>query len=160
MVAKLPKFSSKLSITKVSGKVDDWLPFWGKCKSEIDSSNLAKLTKFGHLKELLEKHVRNDIKGLPFTDDDNAKANLEAEYGQPADIVSAYVKNPRKVKEFYKQLRYDVQSLDSVRSTLEKLKGVKADLVRGNEGSRDWISRISWENLKNGQTSILSRKAW
>ena len=63
--------------------------------SEIDSSNLATLTKFGYLKELLEKHVRNDIEGLPFTDDgyDSAKAILEAEYGQPADIVNAYVKN-------------------------------------------------------------------
>ena len=91
VAAKLPK----LSITKFNGKVEDWLPFWGKFKSEIDSSHLAKLTKFGYLKELLEKHVRNDIEGLPFTDDgyENAKAILEAEYGQPADIVNAYVKN-------------------------------------------------------------------
>ena len=86
-------------------------------KSEINSSNLAKLTKFGYFKELLEKHVRNDIDGLPLTDDgcDNTKAILKAEYWQPADIVNAYEKNvmelpvisganPRKVKEFYKQL--------------------------------------------------------
>ena len=56
--------------------------------------------------------------------------------------------NPRKVKEFYKQLRFNVQSLDTlgrladvkgnVRSTLDKLKGIKADLVRGNEGWKDW----------------------
>ncbi|XP_068750788.1 uncharacterized protein [Montipora capricornis] len=167
VAAKLPK----LSITKFGGKVEDWLPFWGKFKSEIDSSNLAKLTKFGYLKELLEKHVRNDIDGLPFTDDgyDNAKAILEAEYGQPADIVNAYVKNimelpvitgvnPRKVKEFYKQLRYNVQSLDTlerlgdvkgnVRSTLDKLKGVKADLVRGNEGWRDWDFKDLLRELK------------
>ena len=57
MAAKL----SKLSITMFSGKVEDWLPFWGKFKSEIDFSYLAKLTKFGYLKELLEKHVRNDV---------------------------------------------------------------------------------------------------
>ena len=167
VAAKLPK----LSITKFSGKVEDWLPFWGKFKSEIDSSNLAKLTKFRYLKKLLEKHVRNDIEGLPFTDDgyDNAKAILEAEYGQPADIVNAYVKNimelpvitgvnPRKVKEFYKQLRYNVQSLDTlewlgdvkgnVRSTLDKLKGVKADLVRGNEGWRDWDFKDLLRELK------------
>ena len=37
---------SKLSITMFS-KVEDWLPLWGKFKSEIDFSNLAKLTKFG-----------------------------------------------------------------------------------------------------------------
>ena len=82
-------------------------------KSEIDSSNLATLTEFGYLKEVLEKHGRNNIQGLPLTDDgyDNAKATLEAEYGHPADIMNAYVKNimelpvitglnPRKVKEF------------------------------------------------------------
>lgn len=51
---------SKLSITMFS-KVEDWLPLWGKFKSEIDFSNLAKLTKFGYLKELLEKHVRIDV---------------------------------------------------------------------------------------------------
>jgi len=168
VAAKLPK----LSITKFSGKVKDWLPFWAKFRSKIDSSNLATLTKFGYLKELLDKHVRNDIEGLPFTDDgyDNAKAAiLEAEYGQPADIVNAYVKNimelpvingvnPRKVKEFYKQLRHNVQSLDklerlgdvkgNVRSTLDKLKGVKADLVRGNEGWRDWDFKDLLRELK------------
>ena len=56
--------------------------------------------------------------------------------------------NPRKVKDFYKQLRFNVQSLDTlgrladvkgnVRCTLDKLKGIKADLVRGNEGWKDW----------------------
>ena len=50
VAAKLPK----LSIMKFKCKVEDWLPLWGKFKSEIDSSNLAKLTKFGYLKELLK----------------------------------------------------------------------------------------------------------
>ena len=63
--AKLPK----LSITKFNGKIEEWLPFWGEFTSEIDSKNLACLTKFGNLKELLEKNVRSDIDGLPFTDD-------------------------------------------------------------------------------------------
>lgn len=55
--------------------------------------------------------------------------------------------NSRKVKEFYKQLRFNVQTLDTlgrltdvkgnVRCTLDKLKGIKADLVRGNEGWKD-----------------------
>ena len=50
--------------------------------------------------------------------------------------------------EFYKQLRFTVQSLSTlgrledvkgnVRSTLDKLKGIKADLVRGKEGWKDW----------------------
>ena len=155
--AKLPK----LTITKFNGRLEEWLPFWGKFTTEIDSTSLPPLTKFGYLKELLEKHVRADIDGLPYTEEgyENAKAILEAEYGQPTEIVNAYVKNimelpvitgtnPRKVKEFYKQLRFNVQSLDTlgrladvkgnVRSTLDKLKGIKADLVRGNEGWKDW----------------------
>jgi len=74
---------------------------------------------------------------LPFTDNgyDNAKAVLEAEYGHPADIANKYVKrimelpiitgtNPRKVKEFYKQIHYKVQSLD----TLELLGDVKENV--------------------------------
>ena len=106
---KLPK----LSISKFNGKTEEWLPFWGKFTSEIDSSNLAALTKFGYLKELLEKHARKDIDGLPFTDEGyaNAGAILEAEYGRPTEIVNVYIKNimelpiitstnPRKVKEF------------------------------------------------------------
>ena len=54
----------------------------------------------------------------------------------------------REKSEFYKQLRFNVQSLDTlrrladvkgnVRCTLDKLKGIKADLVRGNEGWKDW----------------------
>ena len=78
--------------------------------------------------------MRNDIEGLPFTDVgyENAKAVLEAGYGQPADIVNKDVKkimelpintgtNPRKVKEFYKQIRYKVLTPD----TLELLGDVK-----------------------------------
>ena len=92
VAAKLPK----LSITKFSAiKSRRLAPFWGKFESEIDSSNLAKVTKLGYLKELLEKHLRNYIEGLPFTEDgyNNAKAILEAEYGQPAEIVNVYMKN-------------------------------------------------------------------
>ena len=88
---KLPK----LTISKFNGKIEEWLSFWGKFSSEIDSSNLAPLTKFGYLKELLEKHVRNDIGGLTFTEEgyENAKAILEAEYGQPTEILNSYVKS-------------------------------------------------------------------
>ena len=47
------------------------------------------------MKELLERHASKDIDGLPFTEEgyENAKAILEAEYGQPTEIVNAYIKN-------------------------------------------------------------------
>jgi hypothetical protein len=165
--AKLPK----LPITKFNGKFESWLPFWGKFKSEIDSTNLPVLTKFSYLKELLEESIRADIDGLPFTEEGYSKAKeiLEAEYGQTSEVVNAYVQNimslpvisganPKKIGEFYKELRYNVQSLETmgkladvkgnVRSTLEKLKGIKADLVRGNEGWQNWSFINLLEQLK------------
>ena len=115
--AKLPK----LSITKFSERIEEWLPFRGKLPP-IDSTKLARLTKFGYLKELLERHASKDIDGLLFTEKGykNAKAILEAEYGQPTEFVNAYIKNimdlpiitranPRKV---YKQLHFNVQKFE------------------------------------------------
>ena len=85
----------------------------------------------------------------------------------------------REKSEFYKQLRFNVQSLDTlrrladvkgnVRCTLDKLKGIKADLVRGNEGWKYWgfkdllrepqkwtqinpVEEIAVEKLKKDQT--------
>ena len=155
--AKLPK----LPITKFNGKYEAWLPFWGKFSLEVNSASLPTLTKFSYLKELLEPSICEGIDGLPFTKEGYlaAKENLKAEYGQDSEIVNAYIKNimslpvitgtnPKKVDEFYRQLRYNVQSLvtmgklpdvkGNVRLTLDKLKGIKPDLVRGHEGWQDW----------------------
>ena len=165
--AKLPK----LPITKFSGQFEAWLPFWGKFTSEIDSTKIPTLTKFAYLKELLDESVRTDIDGLPFTDEGYSKAKeiLEAEYGKTAEVVNAYIvninnlpviadTNPAKVHEFYKQLRYNVQSLETlhkldgvkgnVRATLDKLKGIKSDLVRGNEGWPEWTFEDLLKELK------------
>ena len=165
--AKLPK----LPITKFSGKFEAWLPFWGKFTSEIDSTKIPTLTKFAYLKELLDESVRTDIEGLPFTDEGYSKAKeiLETEYGKTAEVVNAYIvninnlpviadTNPAKVHEFYKQLRYNVQSLETlhklddvkgnVRATLDKLKGIKSDLVRGNEGWQEWTFEDLLRELK------------
>ena len=73
--AKLPK----LPITKYNGKIEACLPFWGKFKSEIDST------------DILDTYVVN-IMSLP---DVNGR-------------------DPVKINEFYKHLRYNVQSLDTL----------------------------------------------
>ena len=144
--AKLPK----LPITKFNGKFESWLPFWGKFTSEIDSTKIPTLTKFSYLKELLDESVRSDIDGLPFTEEGYSKAKdiLEAEYGQSAEVVNAYIVNinnlpvisgtdPAKIHQFYKQLRYNVQSLE----TLDKLHD-----VRGNvRATLDKIRSSSWK---------------
>ena len=56
--------------------------------------------------------------------------------------------NPNEVDKFYKTLLYNVQSLETLgklervngmtRSVLDKLPGIKSDLVRGEEGWQDW----------------------
>ena len=60
---KLPK----LQITKFNGTYEAWLPFWNKFQAEIDKANLASVTKFAYLKELVDPRVRSKIDGLPFT---------------------------------------------------------------------------------------------
>ena len=62
------------------------LPFWGKFTAEIDSTNLNCLIT-------LVDSVRTDIDGFNEDGYANAKAILNAEYGQTTEIVNAYVKN-------------------------------------------------------------------
>ena len=154
---KLPK----LSITKFSGKFSDWLSFWNTFEVEIDSTELPTVSKFAYLRELLEPNVRSEIEGLPFSTEgyERAKNILKSEYGKTSEIVNAYIQeiinlpvingsSPAKVHDFYKTLSHNVQSLQTLgkiervngntRAVLEKLKGIKADLVRGEEGWQDW----------------------
>lgn len=155
--AKLPK----LTITKFNGTYEAWLPFWNKFIAEVDSVDLPAVTKFAYLKELVETKVQVGIDGLPFTTEgyERAKNILKSEYGKQSEIVNAYISNimglpvitsahPKKIDEFYKKLLYNVQSLETlgrlrdvtgnVRAVLDKLKGIKADLVRGQVGWQDW----------------------
>ncbi|XP_048580704.1 uncharacterized protein LOC116619237 isoform X2 [Nematostella vectensis] len=164
---KLPK----LTITKFNGKSENWLSFWGKFSCEVDATNASPVTKFAYLKEYLIHEIRQDIDGLPFTAEgyEKAKTILKEEYGNSSDIINIYIKNimdlpvitgtsPRKVKDFYKTLRFNVQSLETlgrlrdvrgnVRGTLDKLKGIKSDLVRGCDGWRDWGFNDLLQQLK------------
>ena len=61
--AKLPK----LVITKFGGELTDWPRFWNQFEAEIDRSEVAAVTKFSYLKELVNPKVKTSIDGLPFT---------------------------------------------------------------------------------------------
>ena len=114
-----------------------------------------------YLKELVESRVRADIDRLPFNSEgyERAKSILKGEYGKISEIVNAYVRiilelpampspDPKRVNAFYKTLLHNVQSLETLgkseqvngmaRSVLDKLKGIEADLVRGEAGWQDW----------------------
>lgn len=89
--AKLPK----LVISKFSGELTDWPRFWNQFEAEIDLSEVAAVTKFSYLKELVNPKVKTAIDGLPFTTEgyQRAKNILKSKYGQMCEIVNAYVQN-------------------------------------------------------------------
>ena len=146
---KLPK----LVITKFQGTDLDWQRFWGQFKSEIDKSDIGQVAKFSYLKELLVPKVRAVIDGLPFNSEGytRAKSILMSKYGKPREVANAHIQcimglpvitgtNPTRINEFYEKLVTNIQTLESmgkekdirgyVRLTLDKLPGIRADLVR------------------------------
>ena len=157
ITTKLPK----LSISKFDGSFANWLPFWNKFEAEIETTDLAPVSKLAYLKELVDPKVSAGIEGLPSNTEgyERAKNILKGEYGKTSEIVNAYVQNilglptvasadPNKVDAFHKTLLYNVQSLETLgkiervngmtRSVLDKLSGIKADLVRGQTDWQDW----------------------
>ena len=155
--AKLPK----LVITKFKGTPADWLRFWGQFAAEVDATNVPQITKFSYLKELLEPQVRSSIDGLLFTTEgyERAKNILKTKFGKESEIVNAYVSsimslpvihgaNPNKVSQFYEKLCSSVQALETmgklgevngyVRMTLNKLEGIRGDLVRTDDDWQKW----------------------
>ena len=143
----------KLQITKFDGTHADWLRFWNQFEAEIHATEIPAVTKFSYLKELVMSKVRIAIQGLPFTTEgyERARNILKTRYGKPSEIVNSYVQNimslpnihgcqPSKIHKFYETLMYNVQSLQTlgkigkvngyVRATIDKLEGIRGDLVR------------------------------
>lgn len=154
---KLPK----LVISKFNGTPTDWLRFWSQFETEIDTTDISKVTKFSYLKELLEPKVRVTVDGLPFNIEgyERAKNILKTKYGKPSEIINAYVQailslpticgtQPLKIYEFYEKLVTSVQSLETlgklkevngyVRATIDKLEGIRGDLVRTDDNWQEW----------------------
>ena len=127
------------------------------------------MTKFAYLTELVDPRVRAEIDGLPFTTEgyERAKNILIGEYGKTSEIINAYVQNLANLPvitgtqpaPIHKKLVYNVQSLETLgklkdvtgnaRSVLDELKGVKADLVRGEIDWQDWDSPRLIKALKS-----------
>ena len=62
---KLPK----ISITKFNSMPLDWVRFKGQFDAMVDSQKVHGVTKFSHLKELLELQVRSALDCLPFKEE-------------------------------------------------------------------------------------------
>ena len=154
---KLPK----LVISKFEGTVLDWFHFWNQFETEIDKQNISPVTNFSYLKEFLFPQVRKLINGLPFTPEgySRAKSILVSTYGKPTVVANAHIKcitslpifagtYPNRVHEFYEKLIVSTQALDTmnklkdingyVKITLDKLSGIRTDLVRLDNDLQDW----------------------
>ena len=154
---KLPK----LVITKFNGTQAYWLRFWNQFDAEIGAADVASVTKLSYLRELVEPKVRVAIDGLPFTTEEyeRAKNILKSRYGKQSEIINDYVQNimslptvhgsqPAKIHAFYEKLVPSVQSLQTlgrlrdingyVRMTIDKLEGIRGDLVRNDDDWQEW----------------------
>lgn len=154
---KLPK----LVISKFQGTHIDWQRFWSQFETEIDKSDIAQVTKFSYLKEALVPKVRLTIDGLPLTTEgyERAKQILRTRYGKPSEVANAHIQNiislpiihgtqPGKILEFFEKLVTSIQTLETMgklkevngyaRTTLDKLPGIRADLVRTDDEWQEW----------------------
>ena len=154
---KLPK----LVISKFNGSFTDWTRFWEQYQAGIGASDIQPSMKFSYLKELLEPKVRALVEELPLTGEgfERAKNILKTKYGKQSEIVNAHIKNimtlehvqganPNKISKFYEQLLTNVQALETigrlgevngcVRMTLDKLEGIRGDLVRFDDDWQNW----------------------
>ena len=122
---------------------------------------MPAVTKFAYLKDLLEPKVRTGIDGLPFSSEgyERAKNIIITKYGKTSEIVNAYVQsimalppisgsNIVKIHQFYEKLSFNVQALETlgklrevngyVRMSIDKLEGIRGDLVRTDDNWQEW----------------------
>ena len=149
---------------------------------------MAAVTKFAYLKDLLEPKVRAGIDGLPFSSEgyERAKNILRNKYGKTSERVNAYVQNimglpaiiganPTKIHQFYEALSFNVQALETlgklkevngyVRLSIDKLPGIRGDLVRTDENWQEWdfpkfVYALQGWTERNPVTIRSSDKAW
>ena len=99
--------------------------------------------------------------GLPYNSEgyERAKTILKTKYGKPSEVVNARLQciialptikgsQPTRIHGFYEKLATNIQALDTmgkikeingyVRVTLDKLPGIRADVVRLDDNSQDW----------------------
>ncbi len=150
--------------------VDNELELLRKCLSEVrQQSQLAKKEKED---ELLAKERENQLQF------EKEKLEMKLDYEKKSEVrvrenivnCKPYVnnimglptimgKNPIEVEGFYKRLLYNVQSLETlgrlctvaenVRAVLDKLKGIKSDLVRDHEWWQKWDFRQLLQAIKS-----------
>ena len=120
---------------------------------------------------------------MPFNSEGYTRANniLMTKYAKPRAVANAHIQcimglsvitetNPTRINEFYEKLVTNIQTLESmgkkkgirgyVRPTLDKLPGIKSDLVRLDDNWQEWRFPQLVEALKMGVTVRGTQSPW
>ena len=162
----------KYTITPFRGDYKDWLRFWNQFSVEIDKSGIAEISKFNYLLELVKDKPRDDILGLPHTEQgyEEAKRILVETYGKNIKVHKAIIMeiqslhsiNSRidssKVHDFYNKLSRCVRTLKTmnkldsaqalVYSLMDKLGPVREVLAQNDDDWENWGLKELVENLR------------
>lgn len=100
----------KFTMTPFKGDYKDWLRFLNQLLIEVDGSSIAEISKFNYLRELAEGKPREDILGLPHTDEgyNEAEIILEKIYGKDMKI--------------HEGLKKELEGLEAIASTQQTAK--------------------------------------
>ena len=155
--AKLPR----LIISKFQGTRLDWQRFWGQFETEIDKTDISPIIKLSNVKELLIPKVRAFVDGLHFSTEgyESAKTIHKTRYGKESEVANAQIQSiislptihgsdAKNINRFFETLVANTQTLETmgklkegkgfVRSTLDKLPGIRASLVRSDDDWQEW----------------------
>ena len=148
-------------ISKFEGTALDWFRLWNQFETEIDQQDhISPVTKYSYLKAFLIPHVHKLVDTLPFLSEGYscAKAILQAKFGKPTVVANPYINcitslrvvfgsQSNKSHYFYENLMSSVLALetirklneikDYVRNTLDKLPGIRTDLLRFVDSWKD-----------------------
>ena len=162
----------KYTITPFYGEYKDWLRFWNQFTVEVDGSCISEISKFNYLLELVGGKPKEDILGLPHSEDGykEAKRILEQTYGRDIKIHKALIKemeslpaitNSNKVREihsFFNKLSRIVRTLVTMKkletaqsfvyTLMDKLGPIKDALVQKDNGWEEWKLEELVENLR------------
>ena len=152
----------KYTITPFEGDYRDWLRFWNQFIVEVDSSGISKISKFNYLLELVKGKPKQDILGLPHTEDgyEEAKRILSTTYGKDCKVYKALIKeleslpaitNANKVRDthsFFNTLARTVRTLTTMKkldgaqgyiySIMDKLGPVREAVTMKDENWEEW----------------------
>ena len=162
----------KYTISPFSGDYKDWLRFWNQFTVEVDGSSISEISKFNYLLELVKGKPKDDILGLPHTEDGykEAKRILEQTYGKDIKVHKALIKELEElpaissihrlndIHDFYNKLSRVVRTLVTMKrltsaqslvyTLMDKLGPVREVLVQKDDDWEEWGLEELVENLR------------